>query len=134
MKEYQIQLAKDDYRWLLDRIESTLARAKGNVSVWCDVIPQIERVRDAIASAGVVTVEGDGPAEEVPPVKVRKKRGERLATLPRICSDHPAYGAVRSPRTDCDACWNAYERVQGVMQAQRAREILLKKKGKAGGR
>lgn len=133
MKEYQIQLSKEDYRWLLERMESTLARAKSNVSVWCEVLPQIERVRDAISSAEVVVVEGES-IEEAPPIKVRKKRGERLATLPRICPNHPAYGAVRSPRTNCDACWNAYERVQGVLQARAARETLLRKKGKAGGR
>lgn len=43
--------------------------------------------------------------------KPRAKRGERLATLPKLCEEHPAYGAVRMPRTDCKGCWAAYEKL-----------------------
>lgn len=131
MKQYQVRLDKADYLWLLDRVESMVARAKSNISVWCDMLPQIERVRDAVAAGEIVILEGE-PEAEPEPVKVRKKPGERMATLPKLCPDHPAYGALRSPRTDCDDCWNAYERGQGVLQTKKARDILRRKLGKGG--
>ena len=36
--------------------------------------------------------------------KERKKK-EKVAGL---CDTHPAYGAIRKPRTDCTGCWSAY--------------------------
>lgn len=29
-----------------------------------------------------------------------------------VCKEHPSYGAVRRPRTDCGVCWAAFEAKQ----------------------
>jgi len=45
-----------------------------------------------------------------PKVKT-KKQGRFL-----YCDDHPTYGAVRRPRTTCEACWVAYNALHGEIE------------------
>lgn len=56
--------------------------------------------------------------------KPRAKRGERLATLPNLCSEHPAYGAKRAPRTNCEGCWKAYEKYVDPAVVEKAKRKL----------
>jgi len=40
------------------------------------------------------------------PNEVNKKKAP-------VCKEHPGYGVVRKPRTDCGVCWAAYEAKHG---------------------
>lgn len=59
--------------------------------------------------------------------KPRAKRGERLATLPKLCKDHPAYGGIRVPRTDCEGCWKAWGRNRTRGEIAKAKDAFAKK-------
>jgi hypothetical protein len=59
--------------------------------------------------------------------KPRAKRGERLATLPQLCKDHPAYGGIRVPRTDCPGCWKAWGRNRSPGEVAKAKDRMLGK-------
>lgn len=39
---------------------------------------------------------------------VGSKRPSKLEPLENVCENHPNYTARRSPRTDCENCWSAY--------------------------
>lgn len=51
------------------------------------------------------SAESEEEIEEVPP-----KQATGPAIQPKLCSNHPNYGAKRAPRTDCDVCWKAYKK------------------------
>lgn len=55
------------------------------------------------------------------PPKPRKSRGPK-STVTKIvhCNTHKTYGAQRRPRTDCDTCWKAYERLHGANPVAKA--------------
>jgi len=45
------------------------------------------------------------PPEPAPTFETVEK-GDKVAA---DCTDHPKYGGVRKPRTDCPQCWALYE-------------------------
>lgn len=42
--------------------------------------------------------------------KSSKKSAQKKKATGPACSDHPAYGVIRKPRTDCKKCWKAYKK------------------------
>jgi len=42
--------------------------------------------------------------------KPKVKKTSSTVHLKDGCSDHPNYGAVRPPKTNCSGCWDAYKK------------------------
>jgi hypothetical protein len=115
-----VELSEEDHRWLLNLIERARYRAQREASIWVDELGVIDRVRTALLAG---EPEDEEP-EEPPAPKPRRKRrstAERLSTLPQLCPEHPVYGALRPPRSDCSGCWKAYERLNGPAKTKQAR-------------
>lgn len=45
-------------------------------------------------------------AERLKTSKTSKRT--KIAGHIKFCNDHPQYGGIRKPRTDCKSCWDAY--------------------------
>lgn len=56
--------------------------------------------------------------------KPAKKVLSQITKLPSFCEDHQKYTAQRSPRTDCQACWSAYKRLNPAQYAVAHRKFL----------
>jgi hypothetical protein len=54
-------------------------------------------------------------------VNKRTKAGGHV----KYCDDHPQYGAIRRPRTDCKPCWSAYN---AMHPAEETKPSPVKKK------
>lgn len=153
MKRHVV-LSDAEHQWLLTHLEGLLAKAKANISVWCDRMPEIQRVRDAVGSAMTLEEKASEAAQPPtpkrrgrpagvapPPVGIRTEqpkkprapRGSRLATLPKLCPEHPAYGARRRPRTDCQGCWSAFERYNDPAFVDKVLRDVGRKRGVVGG-
>lgn len=53
-----------------------------------------------------------------------KTLSPEIRALPTFCDEHTKYGAQRAPRTDCEACWNAYKRLNPTRYAMAHRKFL----------
>lgn len=51
---------------------------------------------------------------------------------PKLCSEHPKYGAIRSPRIDCPHCWEAYTRLNPLRAAQARRKYEREHRSQSG--
>lgn len=60
-------------------------------------------------------------------------RAAGINDKPRLCPSHLAYAAKRPPRTSCEGCWSAYERMEPIKhpQARRKFEAAQRKKAEA---
>jgi hypothetical protein len=147
----RITLRNEDHEWMVGIVEGMIRKANRSAGVWLEHMPQLERIKEALytANPGFEELFPDEPAPPVggnkrgrpagvapPPVgvraepaKPRAKRGERKATLPNLCKDHPAYGAVRPPRTDCLGCWAAFKKKKGVRLYEKAIDRFNAKRG-----
>jgi hypothetical protein len=152
----RITLRNEDHEWMVGIVEGMIRKAKRDAAIWCDHLPQLERIREALytAAPGFEELFPDEPPEPVkfpehkpkaakPRVrapeleaapaeptkpKPRAKRGERLASLPNLCQKHPAYAAMRRPKTlECEGCWDAFKRNRSPGEYQKARSEVEKK-------
>jgi hypothetical protein len=154
----RITLRNEDHEWMVGIVEGMIRKANKEASIWVDHMPQLERIKDALytAAPGFEELFPDDPPDpvklavpkfrapkpRVDPVqeqrivekvaaatpKPRAKRGERLANLPNLCPKHPAYAAVRRPKTlDCEGCWAAFKRNRSPGEYEKARAAAEQK-------
>jgi hypothetical protein len=133
----QVILTDEDYEWLGGQMlkvrRSMYANASQN-SV--EMNERIERVVAAFNGAEPY-VESKEPATADAPKrsakKARRKKAEPLALARDACRDHPKYTAARTPRSDCESCWNFYKALhptaypQAVLKYQREQRRKAKK-------
>jgi len=48
------------------------------------------------------------PKKKAPPKSTTGRIVKKKKNPPTSCKEHPNYGAIRSPRTDCKSCWKLY--------------------------
>lgn len=41
------------------------------------------------------------------------------------CKEHPNYGGLRTPRTDCKGCWNTYNAVHGKPEKEEPKPVIV---------
>lgn len=127
-----IEVDEKSFDWLLTLIRNSNNNAKkGTVSPHLfDSIPYIEDWQRALESPEII--KEPKPVVEKPKVTVKQKRQvkkQKEAEKVFTCSSHPTYHGLRSPRTDCDECWELYGTRNGVIQAKHKREQMKRKAG-----
>lgn len=101
----------DDFTWLKNMIYANLVKATDNPGAYpVDLVATLNRVYESLSYplySIPTNVTAEAPAK---PRKVRKKRtkSDDKPKLPVYCEEHPTYGAIRVPRTDCPKCWAAF--------------------------
>lgn len=120
----------DDFQWLKNYLEKWEIKCKDNVAGYVEHIEKFERLAESFRQAKLAeAVQVIKAAPAVEKAKPRRKRGEAQAQLPKLCSDHPTYGAKKRPRTNCGQCWFAYEKYNGKPAADLARRKFLRSQG-----
>lgn len=122
---------EDDFFFLKNMLGRGAVKARTKPATFGDLddAQRIVRLNEAMDQAKQTAPEEpltQAPAEK--PRKPRQRVQREPAYQPKLCNDHPTYGAQRTPRTDCATCWKLYEKYQGkpaadAAKAKRARKI-----------
>jgi hypothetical protein len=64
-----------------------------------------------------------------PKPKVESTKKKITPVVYNLCTKHPKYGAKRRPQSDCESCWNAFEKYNGKDATVRARRDYERKTG-----
>lgn len=134
----------DDISWLLATMHKARRQIMANASAYSLELGQtVERIARELEAGGVATATSDPEAEvavattKSAPVKKQRKPRQPRDIIPRQhqCTEHPHYGAVRAPRTDCQGCWNFFQHLNPTRYtlARRKFELNQRKKAKAAG-
>jgi hypothetical protein len=59
-------------------------------------------------------------------VAARGRGKKKQKDAPYECSAHPNFGGMRSPRTDCERCWDIYKQLNPMRYTQARRKFDLK--------
>lgn len=126
--------------WLKGLIANSYANTqKGPVnSSLFDSIPYIEAWHKALNEPQVVSeatiVAPEKPLASAKPMTVREKnklakqkKKEKEAKAVFTCPTHKTYHGERSPRSDCDDCWELYGIKNGLAQAAAKRAAFRRK-------
>lgn len=113
---YFIRLeSKDDIDFLQTILGNGVKKLKAGGSSLEGAASQIVNCYEAVINA-VPAKEAERlgiTAEEFPDdIKVKgKKKKASDEYIPNLCPNHPKNEFKRSPRTDCEGCWEAYKRL-----------------------
>ena len=141
-----IDIDQKSFSWLQSLIENSYNNTrKGVVSPHLfDSIPHIEAWHKVLSNPDQFEYVESVASTEYPPSSAKKKpsskksasalkkaqlqkKKEREAEEVYTCSHHKTYHGLRSPRTDCDECWQLYAIRNGVEQAKLSRTLARRK-------
>ena len=140
-----IEVDKKSLEWLTHLIENSYNNTRKGVvnSNLFDSIPYIEDWHNALQSYQPATdVQVQAVAEVVKPVnqtkltrqqikeqkeQAKKEKEQAKAEQVYACAIHDKYHGLRSPRTDCDGCWELYGIRNGIVQAKQKRTAFQRK-------
>ncbi len=109
---YTIKIeTKEQFDYLKRIVDNSKRMMHNNTSAYVEYLDMI----DALALTFEEAIVEKPPKVEIIETPKKKKTTSRkvstVAKLPVFCEDHPTYGAKRAPRTACETCWSAYERL-----------------------
>lgn len=120
---------KDDFIWLRNFVQMWAQRCNDNISCYIEHVDKFNRLAEAFATAkeadAVQILKTAKPVKE----EAKSKPKREPVILPKLCKDHPTYGAKRRPTRECDGCWKAYEKFNGKYAAQQAKRKFLRSRG-----
>jgi hypothetical protein len=105
---------EDDFKLLKRYIEQWAVRARENVGAYTEYVEPFERLLNNFEDAVVLK----NPSEKIE-VPAEKQPAHKW----NYCPDHPTYGAIRSPRTDCETCWRAYKKMNPNIQTRKINKL-----------
>lgn len=138
---YKITISSDeDFKWLASNIKKNYEKSLNSPELYllyCDMYKRLhedleaaERIKDdqSIFEEPVAVKKRNTPAKKTAPMKSAAKPAQKVVITDwNYCKEHGSYSARRSPRTSCQSCWDAYDRLNnsGVESPQR-REFFKK--------
>ena len=83
-------------------------RDSGGFGAWDPALVKlVDRPKRKRAAKKKATAKKKAKAK-APPKSTPARIIKRKKKPPTSCKEHPNYGAIRSPRTDCKSCWKLY--------------------------
>jgi hypothetical protein len=125
-----VEVDEKSFEWLRNLIRNSHDNTlKGTVAPHLfDSIPYIQDWHRALAEPEIIKEQKI--VEPKPKATVKQKRQvkkQKEAEKVWTCSSHNTFHGLRSPRTDCDECWELYATRNGVVQAKSKRAQLKRK-------
>lgn len=114
---------EEDFKYLQRFVSSWHFKCQGNISAYVEFADMFQRLHETFEQP-ILAEEVSVTKEVTKPVKIVKKKSAAVVKTnfdPKLCSEHPKYGALRAPRTDCEGCWQAFERYAGAARSKQAR-------------
>ena len=136
---------EDAVQWMKTLLQNTL-ESKGHTAAitaypylkeWLDMFEAVEVSRTPKSEPIEVNLFEESKPKPPPKPKAKakkraaKKRAVKKDTSGLVCNAHPAYGAKRPPRTDCDGCWKLYEKFHPLEYDLKRKNFLRKQKEKS---
>lgn len=137
---WQIKIEdKDDLDLMKSLFEGSVRKIKGGTTLFDDEsAARILRIYESLTNASEIPTESTPEVRQDDTGKGKKNkgsgRGQSKTTnnfVPNLCSDHPSYGAIRPPRTDCKGCWAAYKRMNPTKYSLAKRDFDRRERLKA---
>lgn len=94
-KTYLVTLNEKTHKTLAETLDQMVGLVAKHPERFFDMGVELATLKQALEDA-----------EEVTERKPRKKADDEY--VPKLCKEHPKYGARRPPRTPCEGCWDAY--------------------------
>lgn len=110
---YQLSISDDAYSTIKLLIENRLVAMKQNISAYVERVIQFEGILEELEKAEHI--------KDPKPQSLKPKQAKAKAIAFNLCPEHKMYGAKKRPRTDCETCWKAYEKLNGRDATNRAR-------------
>ena len=132
--------SKKSFDWLKKLIDNTVDSPNSRPMIenyeelmeWYEGFVAVQAELDAKKAAAEAAKQEKLKAKKsAPKKKASAKKQDKVGEFD--CADHPTYGGVRRPRTDCKKCWSIFKKLH-PMDYQRARRSfnLSQKRAKSG--
>lgn len=137
---YQLNISdKKAYEWLKKLIDNTLESPSSRpyqtsyeeLMVWKEAFSECDRLREEAAEERKKARPASKTAAKQAPSKKRATRRKKKEISEFDCADHPTYGGMRMPRTDCSKCWSIYKKLHPMEYDRAWRKFKLKQRQNA---
>jgi hypothetical protein len=133
---YQLEINnKQAYEWLKKLVNNTLESPSSRpyqtsyeeLMCWKEAFDRCDQQREEAAAAR----RQQAPTKSVAKKSSHTRRQTRKEISEFDCLEHPKYGGVRMPRTDCKKCWSIFKKLHPMEYDRARRRFNLKQKQKA---
>lgn len=132
---------KESVDWLCSLIQNTLAQRSHPTTISC--YPMLADWENGLSNPldlKKILEEADALPKPTPKARAKrstKKKREGLPpedkANPLICNEHPKYGGVRRPQSNCEGCWSVYQKLHPLEYKQKRRDWERSQKSMSAG-